>query len=274
MIKVTFWIISLIIVASIPFIIDKEFREKYDVLDIFSKTQSNTNTNTDDSLDANKINQMIEDYIKDNPVAIIESLERFQESQYEMKLSATIDKNRNKLFGDKFLSLGNKDSDNKVAKFFDFHCGYCGAANDELLKAMKEGEMMNFDFSVTLHPIAIFGKDSEDINKYALVAYFVDSKKYKTLHNLLFDELIKMRQEGKNSIEIMENLFIKAGYSKNDLAMGLEKYAIEIEKLLEDSRELADSLGVRGTPAYIVNNKFVPGVLDKDSLLTMLTKMK
>ena len=43
-----------------------------------------------------------------------------------------------------------------------------------------------------------------------------------------------------------------------------------IRKLIERNLSLAQALGVRGTPAFVIGNQFVPGAVDADTLRQLI----
>jgi protein-disulfide isomerase len=42
--------------------------------------------------------------------------------------------------------------------------------------------------------------------------------------------------------------------------------------LINESYRLADLIGVRGTPAFIINNDLIPGAVGKDEMLRFLNR--
>jgi len=42
--------------------------------------------------------------------------------------------------------------------------------------------------------------------------------------------------------------------------------------LINESYRLADLIGVRGTPAFIINNNLIPGAIGKNEMLRFLNK--
>jgi len=48
----------------------------------------------------------------------------------------------------------------------------------------------------------------------------------------------------------------------------------KIEEALNKNLELASSIGINGTPAFIVEDEFVPGALDENSLKELIEKAR
>ena len=44
--------------------------------------------------------------------------------------------------------------------------------------------------------------------------------------------------------------------------------------LINESYRLADLIGVRGTPAFIINNNLIPGAIGKNEMLRFLNKWR
>ena len=57
-------------------------------------------------------------------------------------------------------------------------------------------------------------------------------------------------------------------------AMEAKMKTPEIDKVLTANRELATSVGLHGTPAFIVNGELVPGAVDYETLKQLVAKAR
>ena len=69
-------------------------------------------------------------------------------------------------------------------------------------------------------------------------------------------------------IKISEKLKINFEKLKNDMNSN------ETIILINDSYKLAELIGVRGTPAFIIKDKLIPGAIGKNEMLSLLNKWK
>jgi protein-disulfide isomerase len=48
----------------------------------------------------------------------------------------------------------------------------------------------------------------------------------------------------------------------------------KLKEIIERNMALASALGVRGTPAFVIGNQFVPGAVDADTLKRMISDVR
>ena len=50
----------------------------------------------------------------------------------------------------------------------------------------------------------------------------------------------------------------------------LKTRAEDIEKRLNENRRLGEEIGIRGTPAFLIGEEFIPGYVDEGTILQKL----
>jgi len=140
---------------------------------------------------------------------------------------------------------GNPDGDVTVVEFFDYNCGYCKRAMPDLIKLIDSDDKVR----VVLKEMPIFGGDSDDAAKGALAA--MKQGKYFEMHQKLFGD------SGKADKEKVLRIAGELGLDLEQLKKDME--AEEIEKALEETRELGQKLGLQGTPFYLIGDQTIPG---------------
>jgi protein-disulfide isomerase len=147
--------------------------------------------------------------------------------------------------------LGNPDAPITIVEFSDFLCGFCGRfANETLPLLMDEfGDQIRFvymDFPVinpNASPVIALAAECAD-----------DQGKFWEYHDVLF--------AGSGQISGPEALYAIA----DDLELDIEQFqtcfeeGTHMDEINEDSA-YARELGLRGTPGFFVNGRFVNGAI-------------
>ena len=203
-----------------------------------------------------EIRQMIADYLMENPEALAEALDNMQNHfrrQQELSQKKLLRENADAIFynpGD--FSLGPKDAPITIVEFFDYNCGYCKRSFQPLMDVAGA----NKDVRVVFKEFPILNKTSEQAARAALA--FDDQLQYLAFHTKL------MTARSSLSNVVIDKALGEAGV---DVAAHKKRgNETEINRLLQETAQLARALNISGTPAFIVNNTLYPGALDKDAL--------
>lgn len=183
-----------------------------------------------------------------------------EKAQFE-KSSEAIKKSANDLFNNPDSPVGgNPKGDVTIVEFFDYSCGYCKMAQASVEKFI--GEDKNVRLIYKEYPI--LGQASVDASKAALAS--VAQGKYVAFHNAL------MKAKDKLSMETILKLAKETGLDADKLKKDME--AEKIGKIIEANHEMAASMGVRGTPGFIIGNKLYPGALNEEGLKKIVAEVR
>lgn len=137
-----------------------------------------------------------------------------------------------------------------VVEFFDYRCGYCKTIAPELAALVRE----NGDIRLVLKEFPIFGGASDLAARAALTPAG-------RAGGLGFHQAL-MEEKTLNETAIMR-LAAAAGIRSETLSAALGDEAIT--RQLADTRQLAQTLRIEGTPAFVVGDRLIPGA-DLDAL--------
>ena len=156
------------------------------------------------------------------------------------------------------LFLGNKNGKEIIIESFDYNCGYCKRSFPEIMELVSE----NKDIKIILKELPVLGESSILASKASIASQKQD--KYFEFHQELinFSGLISLIDIKKISKELGIN------YEQLQKDMNSEETIL----LINESYRLADLIGVRGTPAFIINNNLIPGAIGKNEMLRFLNK--
>ena len=153
------------------------------------------------------------------------------------------------------IQIGPDNSENTVIEFMDYFCGYCKKIHYELINLVNERN----DVRVIFLQYPILNETSLLISKMVLAANLQD--KGFDLHNAIFSV------EGSLTQDKLQRAIEVSGVNENKLRIDLGKD--KINKMIHLSSFLAGGSGARGTPALFINEKFYPGYMTKDQILSL-----
>lgn len=198
---------------------------------------------------------IIHDYVMDNPELIVEAMEKYRADEEKREREAafnTIKDHADDLKGADLPTIGNPDGDVTIVEFFDYNCGYCKKALPDLQELVKT----DGNVRVVFKEMPILGPTSQTAAQYALAAH--KQGKYFEFHSAL------MEHRGGKDAATLEKIGKDIGLDVKQLKKDANSNAIA--DAVEDSRNLATKIGVRGTPAFIVGDELFRGYIGLDGM--------
>jgi protein-disulfide isomerase len=216
-------------------------------------------------IDPAVLNPMIENFLMSDPkllqrlsVALDETL-RTEESA---KAQVAITEMQDKIFKDPGqVVLGNPEGDVTLVEFFDYNCGYCRAALPDLATLLAEDPNLR----VILKEFPILSNESIDAARVGVLVGEADVD-YWAFHEALFSS------RGKVDKAVALDAAGSLGLSKVDLELKMGEPGVA--KTIQTSYEIAQALGITGTPTYIIGNEIIPGAIGVEDLRTRIANMR
>ena len=165
--------------------------------------------------------------------------------------------------------LGKKDAKVVVDLYSDYNCPFCKVTNTMIHKIAKEENILvnEYNFPIDLScnnkiQVTLGGHESSCLGaKYALAAK--KQNKFWDVSNVLFYEDFKNEENIK---ELLKKANIKLDYDKLDA----DAKSSEVKEELQKEIDKAVSLGVIGTPAFVINGILHMGGKPYDELLDVI----
>jgi protein-disulfide isomerase len=148
---------------------------------------------------------------------------------------------------------GNPKGDVTIVEFSDYNCPFCkqsSAALEQLVKDDGRIRVIHKDWPV-LTEASIFGA------RMAIAARY--QGKYAPVHEALM-QIPGMRISQDRMLEAIK----ASGVDMARLEVDLKVHANDIAKLLDNNAAQAESLGLQGTPAFLIGASLVPSALGYD----------
>lgn len=202
-----------------------------------------------------EIEKLFKDYISDNPELILLSVRKYQEEQERKMMQSAQDnlKEYKEFFADKSLPMaGNPDGDVTVVEFFDFNCGWCKKAFDDVQKIIAEDS----NARVVFMDLPILSPASEKMTKIALAAH--KQGKYFEMHKALMD------YRGSQNDAAFFKLAADLGLDMDKLKADMD--SADVQAAIAKATAIAQALGIRGTPGFVVGDKVYPGYIGIEKL--------
>jgi protein-disulfide isomerase len=147
--------------------------------------------------------------------------------------------------------VGSKTADVTIAEFMDYNCPYCRKSHPALKKLLASDPHVR----VLYKEWPIFGPVSEYAARLAIAAKW--QGKYAIAHDAL---MTAPRRFTAN--EEVRAVLQAAGIDLKKLDADSAQHAAEIVQLLARNNRQAETIGLQGTPAWIVGPFLIPGGLD------------
>ena len=156
--------------------------------------------------------------------------------------------------------VGNTEAEFTIVEFFDYRCGYCSKQAKDYQKLLENNE----NVKIIYIEWPIFGDISNVASNLAILVWNNNPEKYFDVHNGLMNLGSRMKKD--NIIPMLNDL----GLDGKSLFEAGEK---EVNKVtIESNFKLAKNLGLRGTPASIVNDSIYPGYVKYENLQSLLNQ--
>jgi protein-disulfide isomerase len=187
-------------------------------------------------------------YLADHPEVIKDAIGAFQVKE-EARETAVSEKaiapNRAALEHDPLDFVANPNGKITVTEFYDYRCPHCVNAAPAVLRIIKDNPDVRFVFK----EFPIFGQESDTAAAAAIAVKRAGGDYLKT-----YAELMAARPLTNQTVE---RVLAESGVTQADL--GKPAFVQAANDQLGRTHKLAETLGVRGTPAFFVGDTMIPG---------------
>ncbi len=202
-----------------------------------------------------EIQAIVKDYIMSNPQLILDAVEQYrmeQEKMMEKNAKESLNAYKEFFAREDLTIAGNPNGDVTIVEFFDYNCGYCRKAFEDVVKIIEADPNVR----VVFQEMPILSPSSKTMAQIALAAHA--QGKYFEMHTALMDH--KGNQSNETFLKLAENIGLDVEQLKKDMVS--EKVTAAIGK----SGDMARTLGIRGTPGFIIGDEIYPGYIGVDAM--------
>ena len=201
------------------------------------------------------IERVVHDYLIAHPEVIQDAmaeLERRQTAAEAEKHKVAVKEQAEKLFSSpNQVTLGNPNGNVTFVEFFDYNCGYCKRAMDDMLTLMKDDPKLK----VVLKEFPVLGPGSLEAARVAVAVRMQDKsgKKYLEFHTKLLG--------GRGAADEAHALAVAKDIGMNMTQLQKDMKGPEVKATLDEDFKLAEALGLNGTPSYVIGSEVVVGAI-------------
>jgi len=214
-----------------------------------------------------EIEGVIKDYLMRNPDVIREVLvemERKQKADEESARSKAVSDLAPQLFdSSRQAVLGNPNGKITLVEFFDYNCGYCKKALDDVAKLVKAEP----DLRLVIKDFPVLGPGSVEAAEVATaMRNQAKGDKYWQYHTKL---LLTRGQIGKaQALAVAKELGADMDRLAKDTA------SPETRASLQEVMMIADKLQLTGTPTFVLGDEVIVGAVGQDELRARIGNMR
>lgn len=198
-------------------------------------------------------------YLLDNPEVLMEAIGVLEAREAEAQADADADMiaaNADAILDDGHSWVGgNLEGDVTIVEFLDYRCGFCRRAHPVL------EELLETDGNIRLivKEFPILGEQSVLASRFNLAVKAAHGDEaYKAMH----DELITLRSDV--NVESLSRLAEEAGFDAPALIAAMD--SPEITRIIAENRALGQTLGINGTPSFVVGDELLRGFLPLEGM--------
>ena len=200
----------------------------------------------------------IREYLIQNPEVMIEvqtALEAKQQAQRSDQSTKAVATYKDEIFSSPTdVVLGNPKGDVTVVEFFDYNCGYCKRAMTDMDDIIAKDKNVRF----VLKEFPILGPDSLAAHKVANAVRLVAPDKYSEFHK----ELLGGQEHATEATAIS----VAAELGVDEAAIRKSMSEKPNDDIVRNAYQLANAIGITGTPTYVVGDEAVFGAVGLDEI--------
>src|SRR5207344_3561023 len=184
-------------------------------------------------------------------------LEKKQAADEAAKNQAAVKDNAETIFNSpRQVVIGNPQGDVTFVEFFDYNCGYCKRAMDDMFALLKSDPKLK----VVLKEFPVLGPGSVEAARVAVAVRMQDKtgKKYLEFHQKLLGG--RGEADKTRALAVAKEIGLDVARIEKDIA------GDEVKATIEESFKLAEALGLNGTPSYVVGTDVVIGAVGANTL--------
>ncbi len=207
-----------------------------------------------------EIEKIVREYLIAHPEVLQEAMAELEKKQSALdaeKHKAAVKTHAQLLFSSpRQVNLGNPQGNVTFVEFFDYNCGYCKRAMEDMMALMKSDPKLK----VVLKEFPVLGQGSMEAAQVAVAVNMQDKsgKKYLEFHQRLLSG--RGQVDRARALTVARELGLDMGRLEKDMN------SAEAKATLQESFKLAEALGLNGTPSYVIGDQVVIGAVGLSAL--------
>lgn len=201
-----------------------------------------------------RIKEIMRETLVSNPDILAQAVDAWQQQTAEQQVSQVIEQNAKTLYDDPASPrLGVKNAKLTLVTFTDYNCPYCKQFDPMLEKIVKQYP----DVALVVKLLPFKGETSISSARIALTTWQQHPAQFWALHQRL---MAKKGFHDKASIAAAQQKTGVKAVTPSEQSM----------ETLRTNMQLAEQLGVQGTPATLIGDRMLPGAVSYADLESLV----
>ncbi len=217
-----------------------------------------TPSHAQEALDKSEVGLIIREYLLENPELLLE-IQQALETKQQQELAATqsniLTSQKDKVFSAPYqIEIGNPEAEITIVEFFDYNCVFCQRALADMETLLESNNNIKF----ILKEFPVLGEASIEATRVSMAFSKILPEKHAKFHT----ELLALvgQKDGNRAMQLAVEM------GANQIEIMTEMDNPQVIETIQSTYELANELGITGTPSYIVGNEVVFGAVGHDQL--------
>ncbi len=202
-----------------------------------------------------ELETLFKQFLADNPEDILNSVNNYRivkEKESQQSAQENLKQYESYYKRSDLPMAGNPDGDVTVVEYFDYNCGYCRKAFEDIVTLLNEDKNLR----VIFQELPILSPSSQTMATLSMAAH--KQGKYFEMHKALMDYRGTQNEAAYNKVAKEAGIDVEQ--------MNKDAKSEEILSAIAKSSEMARNLGIRGTPGFVIGDKVYPGYIGLDGL--------
>lgn len=217
-------------------------------------------------VEKDEIGTIVRQYLIQNPEILVEMQQvledREQIAETEARQTVLTQANDRIFNSPKDPVLGNPEGDITIVEFFDYNCGFCRRAHKDMVSLIENDP--NIRFVVKEFPI--LGPDSQKAHTVSMAFQKLMPEQYGDyMDRLISDE---------NRADEASAIALANEFGVEEATLRFEMENPEIIATVQQTYELANMLGITGTPSYIIGQEVLAGAIGIETLSAKVANLR
>jgi len=200
----------------------------------------------------------VREYLNDNPDVVVDAIKKYQAKEEQKQLAVAkqfVKDNKSAIYNNAGSPVvGNPDGDVTLVEFYDYNCHFCRGVAPDVAKLIADDPKLR----VVHKQLPILGPESVEAAKVALAAHMQSQALYEAVNKAFW------AHEGRLTNADIEKIARDAGAKWDQIVADKESDAVLGE--IKANYDLAQKLGLSGTPGFIIGDNVFPGTQNYDQL--------
>lgn len=214
-----------------------------------------------------EIETVIRDYLIKNPEVLRDALielDRRAKAEEETQRRQAVEQLGDKLFSSKHqVVVGNPKGTVDLVEFYDYNCGFCKRALNDLSALIKG----NPDLRVILKEFPVLSPGSVEAAHVAGAAKMqLTPDRFWAFHQKLMSS--------RGAIGRAQALAVAKEFNVDMARLTKDMESNEVKAGISETMQLGETLGINGTPSYVIGKDVVVGAVGLEALQTRITNVR